>query len=53
MKAAPQRVVAYLDLAALEAGQKRWSARQKVLTRGLSALPNHPALLQALQARME
>lgn len=53
IKVAPGKVAAYLELAGLEAGQKRWKARQVVLTRGLSALPNHPALLQALQAKME
>lgn len=53
IEVAPGNVTGYLELAGLEAEQKRWAARRTILTRGLSAVPNHPALLQALQARIE
>ena len=49
IEVAPQSVNGYLDLAALEARLKNEEARKRILIKGLMALPDHPALKQALQ----
>ncbi|MGK0358698.1 MAG: tetratricopeptide (TPR) repeat protein [Bradymonadia bacterium] len=49
IEVAPQAVNGYLDLAALEGRLKNAEARKRILMKGLMALPNHPALQQALR----
>lgn len=51
IEVAPQAVNGYLDLAALEAQQNNPEARRRVLLKGLMAVPNHPALQQALRSK--
>lgn len=49
----PRAINGYLDLAALEAAAGDREARQRILLRGLSQVPDHPALKEALEARIE
>lgn len=53
LEIAPTAVNGYLDLAALEAAAGNEAARRQVLLKGLMQMPEHPALTQALQAKME